>query len=683
MNGKKNLFPTFFNSNIIYIQTDKDFLEEGDKVYDTNNEEIGIVSKKYQPNIYDIFIKDQKNLEIKNINNVLSDSATILNSWVRPSENIIFKNFNSNVMPTYNYFEDLRCVVKYILLKLAKKYDNNYKLVTVKEFFDFVEKRQYKASKIKKQNRTIMENLIMMIPSKYHLWEFIFESFMESPSTKPMIKAINYMGEYFSFENLCDINEKYFVGDDFDFDKYYKGKSVPLPKNIDNFPAKHPFNSKIRKDLSIIESSAILSDVSSLAKINFSNSDVLEKIFEILNYGNSELASGGMGTVYETTIKDLIIKVIKICKDPRTAMCLEFNNGNQTITIPPSNKNNIAITILPEYFSEVVISELVSSLLRERKLINFMYTFGSAFDEINEIMFIAAEKINFEQSSKDFLFVAGEDQEIRYIKILKFLLSILCTLYLSQKYALFTHYDLHMGNTLLKTTSEKFNIFIEELGYYISMDPELLNNKIPTIIDYGTSVASMMNENENIRLDIKPKLKNENGKFYNFSPKFDMMTLFLNIFANWQTITLNEKGIDNPTLLGNVKESTARFVDTLKRESKLELLQEYIELFTNFDDPTDGYNFFINHVSRWNGVRKNAYKPNIDSLEEPRLNNLHDVIRKICVQLINKNEMGHPLTNVDILSDDIHVFLSTSKKEGVDYFGEEPSDLIAGTRNID
>ena len=459
------------------------------------------------------------------------------------SQTQIIRKPDGNLLPEYSFYQDIRCVIKYIVIYLAEKFGKTENGVTFEEFFDYVDEKHRNI--LSKDKRTLYDNLILMVPSKYHIWDYIFRDVVQDTSPiKPYFLQLNN----FSWDNLCDINEKYFVGDAFDFTQYVNRGSGNLPANIQNYPDDHP-NNVVNK------TSNLLFSVAHLASLNFSDPDEWTQIQTIAR-GFRLVGGGGVGVIFTLPASDKVLKIITLCAgdvdEKRT--CIEHRNGDQVVLLPPVN--NISVSIMPEYLSEIVISSILSSLKRTKYIDGFVRNYNTFYDKDVGQVFIIQQKLSVLPVAQIFEPVFIQDQsDYGYLNCCSFLFEIFCSLYLAQKSARFTHYDLHVGNIMIKPNITTRNVKINN-SYFKGVPSRF------EIIDFGGSVCSYTDK-KNERIDVLPKIKDDiTEKPRVFSEYFDLFTLLLNVIANWH---------------GNVH-AVGTFASN-----------DYIPVFTDFNNKTGGF----------------------------------------------------------------------------------------------
>ncbi|KKM88292.1 hypothetical protein LCGC14_1260200 [marine sediment metagenome] len=88
-----------------------------------------------------------------------------------------------------------------------------------------------------------------MVPSKAHLWEFLFDVRYVINDSTTLEDAIIWFGVDFDYRNMCKIIPKYFRGGQFNYDKYIDmpehypdGRIVhtSLPETSIKLPKTHP-----------------------------------------------------------------------------------------------------------------------------------------------------------------------------------------------------------------------------------------------------------------------------------------------------------------------------------------------------------------------------------------------------------------------------------------------------------
>lgn len=211
---------------------------------------------------------DSKDLyRFKNSNNeFILNESDFQNSLPRLITDSTNKSFwalpATHFLVAHTYYSELKCVAINLIKQIAKDKKISPLNVTIKEFFDKVQELQ---SNINDSN-LMNKKLIAMLPTKYHIIEYLFDSGAESHGFSDNTTIIKY-AEYWSkiFEKLtrnkddtewdllnsCDMVTRSFIGNQFLLNDYYYKKNnqyntlpdiIPLPK-------KHPLYSADKSEL--------------------------------------------------------------------------------------------------------------------------------------------------------------------------------------------------------------------------------------------------------------------------------------------------------------------------------------------------------------------------------------------------------------------------------------------------
>ncbi len=189
------------------------------------------------------------------ISTALSTEASKLKIKIYTKEE--FENFFFNkkewlcrkydyILPSYSFYTDLRCIFIYFS-KFAADYNHiPYDDLTLATFFDTLEK--FLKASLSTSPKTDIEflaeyalNLQHSLPPRYNMWEYIFhDSYLDNI---PFHSFFSKDAQYFiNTKTICHINKYLWIGNDFNFDKYFFGdlnvvQNVPekiiLP---DNYP---------------------------------------------------------------------------------------------------------------------------------------------------------------------------------------------------------------------------------------------------------------------------------------------------------------------------------------------------------------------------------------------------------------------------------------------------------------
>lgn len=141
---------------------------------------------------------------------------------------------NQFIMPSLSFYTDMRCVVLNFIDLVAKVLNKSTDQVTIKEFFDAVDvslrsplpdnPQEYYAYKLQR-----------MIPPRWNIWQYIFgmEYLDGGVLINQYIDAHSKEGDVFlNTRTVCKINRKLWIGNNFNFDKYFFGDPSD-PTNID------------------------------------------------------------------------------------------------------------------------------------------------------------------------------------------------------------------------------------------------------------------------------------------------------------------------------------------------------------------------------------------------------------------------------------------------------------------
>ena len=153
--------------------------------------------------------------------------------------------WNSNI-----YFGDIRCFLSSYLNFLQLRDKKPY--LSIGYVWNEIESRQqdikkiYENNKIQEFDRYISDQFFLMIPSRFHLWEFLFNDY----NSAGIYEYINNSqhedknkGNKVDLETICKLNHKYFIGDQFNFDVYFNTDLLKqsIPENI-SLPYQHPLS---------------------------------------------------------------------------------------------------------------------------------------------------------------------------------------------------------------------------------------------------------------------------------------------------------------------------------------------------------------------------------------------------------------------------------------------------------
>ena len=147
---------------------------------------------------------------------------------------------------TQSIYSEIKCVLLFLLKQLAKEEHKPIEQITIDTFWKYVE--QLQSLKLKDSvSNTFFNNSIELCPSRYHLWEYLFETNFETsdpliPYVERFSRQLGY-SKTFDISHSCDIVQKYFIGDVFDPSifryKHDEDTNMDIPDNI-IVPVNHP-----------------------------------------------------------------------------------------------------------------------------------------------------------------------------------------------------------------------------------------------------------------------------------------------------------------------------------------------------------------------------------------------------------------------------------------------------------
>lgn len=121
--------------------------------------------------------------------------------------------------------------------------------------------------------------------------------------------------------------------------------------------------------------------------------------------------------------------------------------------------------------------------------------------------------------------IGKEMDDLLIWEFLSLMIQIMLSLHIAQEHLLFTHYDLHCNNIMIKTLAKPQDIHYPTiLGTYIVKQV----SKLPVIIDYGhVSVQDYHQVNRRLCLE---KNMSQYGKHRSYSPSYDVHEFLLSIY---------------------------------------------------------------------------------------------------------------------------------------------------------
>jgi hypothetical protein len=190
--------------------------------------------------------KDSKIIAVvvKDINNP-SNSKLIADAKIAgiPEFNVLefrdyfFKNkswlcrLNGFILPSYSFYADLRCIFISFISVVSGLLNKPPNLVTFKEYFDTLDiSLNTSMTNISEPQTWFALNLQRMIPPRWNIWQFLFHN--EFLDNNAMYDYINNNNFGVNTANICSINQKLWIGDAFNYDKYFFGPPQPPPNNI-------------------------------------------------------------------------------------------------------------------------------------------------------------------------------------------------------------------------------------------------------------------------------------------------------------------------------------------------------------------------------------------------------------------------------------------------------------------
>lgn len=200
----------------------------------------------------------------------------------------------------------------------------------------------------------------------------------------------------------------------------------------------------------------------------------------------------------------------------------------------PAEKGNIYNGVLTNYnnvefldkivvkmdadMSEFVIGFYAVNKLRS-EIPNFALTYGRVEDMNGENSYLIIEKINNTVSSEDFL------KRSSYSEICLLILQVYSSLMVARERLQFSHYDLHVGNVLIRI--EEKNLTVNY--HYGGEDHPITSKFTPVIIDYGFSISGINGV----------KVSSESNIFY--SNQWDEPKIETDLYRYFMTVMLKCK----------------------------------------------------------------------------------------------------------------------------------------------
>ena len=262
---------------------------------------------------------------------------------------------------------------------------------------------------------------------------------------------------------------------------------------------------------------------------------------KILNYMKSlEIKANiigepsAFGVIYEIPNKNQVLKIFNVCNGSYTQMasdmCKMAENGDIIYRFPNTTENKLTV-FAPNYISEPIIGILLSRLSNYTP--GFMNVSGFQYDssDAKKPLYIISEKLT---PSTKFI---REKNNKEYLYAIFQIAQALNTAQMMYKY---THYDLHMGNFMVRPSSTKRRkLSIYELGngeyLYTYFDFDTV------IIDYG---LNRLETKENILVGRLLYNKHENN--YPDILDYGAFNPYIDLFEIIHYIYLYDTQVDDP-----------------------------------------------------------------------------------------------------------------------------------------
>lgn len=147
------------------------------------------------------------------------------------------------ILPSFSFYTDIRCVFLYFINVASAETKNTPDTLTYKNYFDTLEKHLSiyipEDGYQKDPYSAFALNLQRMIPPRWNLVDFLFgNEYLDPELIKPRIKMVA-ASQGVNVFGMCNINQKLWIGNEFNFDKYFIGDYEFLPENIplpENYP---------------------------------------------------------------------------------------------------------------------------------------------------------------------------------------------------------------------------------------------------------------------------------------------------------------------------------------------------------------------------------------------------------------------------------------------------------------
>ena len=135
-------------------------------------------------------------------------------------------------MPDYSFYTDMRCVFLASLGQVAGARGENF---TGKDYFDWLDLQ------LESSDRDGCALIWKMLPPRWNIWQYLFgHDYLDDEALYPYLKfMVNILGGGLNMDTVCSINRYLWVGNQFNFDRAFRGDQKVLPKVVvlpDGYP---------------------------------------------------------------------------------------------------------------------------------------------------------------------------------------------------------------------------------------------------------------------------------------------------------------------------------------------------------------------------------------------------------------------------------------------------------------
>lgn len=259
----------------------------------------------------------------------------------------------------------------------------------------------------------------------------------------------------------------------------------------------------------------------------------------------------------------LVMKISKICKENRVDLinrtnCVLWQRDQEKggrvsiLSYPKTYKNKQTELFLPNYLVEPVFSYYLNQRMITQHTPCFMKTYGFMYSMASSHTIHTIEPLQ--------TFVANNIESFAW-----HLLQLFQALHIAQIQYKYTHWDLHLGNVMLRKRQHAF------VSYELNMDQYIINDNQEydvVIIDYGSNRL----ETDDVLLTPRAGMISNKGEnivdHYSYHPFYDIYLFLISV-------------VTRSKFSKSIKEFTLHLLARFLRVSTLESLREKLEYFNS------------------------------------------------------------------------------------------------------